>query len=77
MLRQRDRHLLFIMLVPNPLDGYVSQDVQFTVRNRMLYSGCHLCLHVLGNILIDRPSSRLVGGPLTSRFAPNLNRAGF
>ena len=74
MLRQRDRHLLFIMLVPNPLDGYVSQDVQFTVRNCMLYSDCHLCLHVL---LIDRPSSRLVGGPLTSRFAPNLNRAGF
>jgi len=70
--RKGDRHLLLIIvgptLVPNPLDGYVSQDVQFTVRNGMLYSGRHLCLHVLSNLLVDTPSSRLVGGPCSSWY---------
>jgi hypothetical protein len=47
----------------------------------MLYTGRHLCLHVLSDLPIDRPSNSLVGVPYSSRydahslvFASNLIR---
>jgi hypothetical protein len=38
------------------------------VHDGILYTGCHLCLHVLSDLPVDRTSSSLIGVPYSSWY---------